>query len=195
MGMAFVLGNGSSRQEVELQKLAELAPVYGCNALYREFTPTVLVATDKPIAERIQHSGYAHNNRFYTRKPLQGMGAQQVPQKYHGYSSGPIAVSMAAFDGHTVIYMLGFDMGGTDQGKFNNCYADTEFYKKSSDVPTYTGNWLRQIEQICLDFPKTQFIRVHGKFTAEIREFQGLRNMGHMTMSDFLHRLLVSKNL
>lgn len=195
MGMAFVLGNGTSRKEVELQKLADLAPVYGCNALYREFIPAALIATDKPIAERIQHSGYSKNNRFHTRKPIEGLGARDVPKKYYGFSSGPLAVSIAALDGHTVIYMLGFDMGPSTLGKFNNVYADTEFYKKSADVPTYTGNWERQIATICQDFSKTQFVRVKGATTANIADLNGIKNLGHMPMSDFLNRLNNGKDL
>ena len=195
MSLAFVLGNGTSRKEVDLQKLADLAPVYGCNALYREFEPTALVATDKPIAERIQHSGYAQTHRFHTRKPIEGLGARDVPKPYHGFSSGPLAVSIAALDGHHVIYLLGFDMGPSTLGKFNNVYADTEFYKKSADVPTYTGNWIRQIETICRDFSKTQFVRVKGATTAEIKDLLGIKNLGHMPMPDFLNRLNNGKDL
>ena len=57
MTREFVLGNGVSRQGVNLHQLRHLGKIYGCNALYKEFTPDVLVATDKPIAEQIQNSG------------------------------------------------------------------------------------------------------------------------------------------
>jgi len=87
MSRAFVLGNGVSRQDVDLNNLKHFGPIYGCNALYRDFTPTALISTDKPISERIQDSGYAKNNRFYTRRPVPGSGALPVPQKYFGYSS------------------------------------------------------------------------------------------------------------
>ena len=59
MSRAFVLGNGSSRLLVNLETLKELGSTYGCNALYREFVPTVLISTDQPISQRIQDSGYA----------------------------------------------------------------------------------------------------------------------------------------
>jgi len=93
MSRAFVLGNGVSRQQVDLENLKHFGPIYGCNALYRDFKPTVLVSTDRPISERIQDSGYALEHKFYTRKPTPGSGALPVPQKYYGYSSGPIAAS------------------------------------------------------------------------------------------------------
>ena len=57
MSAAFILGNGQSRLAVNLNKLMEVGTVFGCNGLYRDFTPHCLVATDRPIAEEIQNSG------------------------------------------------------------------------------------------------------------------------------------------
>ena len=53
MAIAFVIGNGISRRGIDLLQLQQLGHTYGCNALYREFLPNVLVATDKPIADAI----------------------------------------------------------------------------------------------------------------------------------------------
>ena len=50
MSRAFVLGNGVSRQQVDLENLKHFGPIYGCNALYRDFTPTALVAQIVPSA-------------------------------------------------------------------------------------------------------------------------------------------------
>lgn len=195
MTRAFVCGNGVSRLEVNLHVLKELGPIYGCNALYREFTPTVLVSTDKPISSRIQEEGYANNNRMYTRKPTPGMGAFRIPQDWYGFSSGPVAVALAAQDKHLAVYMLGFDMGPINGDRFNNIYADTEFYKTSSARPTFTGNWVRQIQHIAKTFPNTNFFRVVGPTTSEITEFKTVPNMVHMPMVDFLDRINNTKDL
>jgi hypothetical protein len=194
MSRAFVLGNGISRQQVDLNNLRHLGKIYGCNALYRDFVPDVLVSTDKPISTRIQDSGYAHNNRFYTRRPEPGSGGNPVPQKYYGYSSGPIAASIAAIDGAVIIYLVGFDMGPVNN-HFNNVYADTEFYKKSSAPPTFTGNWARQLTQIMRDFSNTAFVRVMGNTTAPIEDFASSRNFRTMSMEDFQNRINNTKDL
>ena len=157
--------------------------------MYREFTPDVLVATDRPIAAAIQQSGYALKHTFYTRRPLDGLGAHKISGPYYGYSSGPNAVALAADQGHAQIYMLGFDMGPADNNKFNNIYADTEFYKSSNSQPTYTGNWVKQLIQIVKDFPQTQFFRVHGPTTAKIEEFKNIANLQVMPMTEFLSLL------
>jgi hypothetical protein len=88
MTTAFVLGNGISRRDISPAVLALHGRVYGCNALYREHVPDVLVATDRPIAEHIQQSGYSQQHRFHTRKPLPGLGAREIPRPYYGFSSG-----------------------------------------------------------------------------------------------------------
>jgi hypothetical protein len=195
MTVSFALGNGHSRLAVNLYDMQKRGAVYGCNALYRDFQPDVLVSTDRAISERIQQDGYATQNRMYTRKPIPGMGALRVPQEYYGFSSGPIAVSLAALDGAVTIYLIGFDLGPLPQERFNNVYADTEFYKKSSARPTYTGNWVRQLKTICNHFPKRQFVRVMGDTTAEIREFVDIKNLCSMPMTEFLDRINNDKDL
>ena len=195
MTVAFVLGNGRSRLAVNLHELRGVAPIYGCNALYREFTPDVLISTDKPISSRIQDEGYAINNRMYTRKPTPGRGALRVPQAYYGFSSGPIAVGIAALDGYKRIYLLGFDLGPLENERFNNVYADTEFYKKSSARPTFTGNWVRQILQITRDFRDREFIRVMGSSTADIPDFRSTGNLIPLDIAEFLARINTPKDL
>lgn len=195
MPAAFVLGNGRSRLAINLHELGSRGPIYGCNALYREFAPTVLVSTDRPISERIQQEGYALKNRMYTRRPLPGRGAQPVPQDYYGFSSGPIAAAVAALDGNCVIYLAGFDLGPLPNNGFNNVYADTEFYKKSSARPTFAGNWVRQLGQIMRTFRQTRFVRILGDSTATVSEFQSYANHSDMPMMEFLDRINNLKDL
>lgn len=194
MSIAFVLGNGISRRGLSLDDLKQHGPIYGCNALHRDFTPDVLVATDTPIATSIEESGYPLKNKFYTRRPTVGKGAYKVPKEYFGFSSGPIAVGLAAIDRHRQVYLIGFDMGPTENKTFNNLYADSEFYKTSNSTPTYTGNWLKQIQQICRDFPETKFIRVTGSTTARIIELDGIKNLVHLPMSQFVEQLNTKRN-
>ena len=192
---AFVLGNGVSRRPIDVKYLQTLGPVYGCNALYRTDTPTVLVSTDAPISQQIQESGYSAKHRFYTRKPIPGLGAKQIEKKYYGFSSGPIAMAIAVLDFNSPIYLLGFDMGPAESGKFNNLYANTEFYKKSDAYPTFTGNWARQMASIIAEYNQVQFYRVQGATTAPIKEFNNLPNLIHLPFNDFVNRINNPKDL
>lgn len=194
MTTAFVLGNGVSRQGIDPAILKQQGTVYGCNALYRTFTPDCLVATDRPIAMQIQESGYAQQNRFHTRKPVEGLGARIIPPDYYGFSSGPVATALAAMDGHTLIYMLGFDLGPNDKNSYNNLYADTEFYKPTGSQATFSGNWIKQIRNIASQFKSTQFVRIVGETTAHVKEFETVLNLQHLPICSFLERINTQRN-
>lgn len=195
MTQAFVLGNGISRQNIVLSQLQSHGKIYGCNALYKEFAPDVLVATDTPIAMQIQQSGYAKTHCFYTRKPIENLGGLLLPKKYFGYSSGPNAVALAAQDNNYTIYLLGFDMGPTENNTFNNVYAGTEFYKPHNSAPTHAKNWIKQLKTIATDYPLTKFIRVHGPTTAEIPEFSTVPNLLKEQLGTFVDRINNRKDL
>jgi len=173
---------------LDLSKLREHGAIYGCNALYRDFTPDCLVATDAPIGNEIQKSGYALKNRFYTRRVIAGSGAMALSKEYKGMSSGPNALALASLDPHDLIYLLGFDFGGTDN-QFNNVYADTQFYKKITDPPTFAGNWMKQVRTICEQFSDKQYIRVIGMNSTEVTTLSEIKNLRTMTIEQFKQSL------
>lgn len=184
---AFVLGNGKSRLNVKLASLLNLGTVYGCNAQYREFTPHVLVAVDVKMINEIIASGYHNDNQVWTN-PNKGISNKHninffSPHK--GWSSGPTALWHAASQGHPEIYFFGFDFQGVD-GKFNNVYADTFNYKKSTDSATYFGNWLNQTERVIKEFTNIKFYRViePNNFKPD-RLGPKLPNLSHITYNDF----------
>ena len=188
MSAAFILGNGKSRLVLDLNRLMEIGTVYGCNGLYRDFTPHCLVATDRPIAEEIQNSGYAHKHRFHTRKPIESLGGKFLVKEYKGFSSGPNAAALALVDGHSDIYLIGMDLGTTN-GMFNNIYAGTQFYKKELDPPTFPGNWINQVVTLTKDFESRQFWRVEGPESAFVPQFSKIPNMRILSMYKFLEKV------
>ena len=60
MAVAFIIGNGPSRQQVKLNKLE--GTTFGCNALYRDFTPDYLVSGDAGVIKEICATGYPKNH-------------------------------------------------------------------------------------------------------------------------------------
>jgi len=67
MDNVFCIGNGTSRKDFNLEKLRPHGKIYGCNALYRTFTPDVLTAVDHGIMHEIYHSGYCNKNETWFR--------------------------------------------------------------------------------------------------------------------------------
>jgi len=183
--IAFIIGNGRSRLDIDLESLRGRGMIYGCNALYRDFTPDVLIATDSGIAKEIQESGYAKTNRFYTRRPIEGSGAKPIQHNY-GWSSGPVAISYACHAKHNYIYIIGFDLAGLGNNqKFNNVYADTSNYKTTADKATFYGNWVRQMHELMVEFKTTRFVRVIGEDGYSPPEFKPFRNYQQMYISEF----------
>ena len=182
MSIAFVLGNGRSRLGLNLESLHNSGKTFGCNALYRDFFPDVLVATDPGITKEIESSGYPEKNTFYTRKP--GHTNSKLITKNSGYSSGPIAVTYAAKEEFLRIYMIGFDLVGINN-KHNNVYSGTSNYLGINSKATYHGNWVNQISDIAKEYPVSKFIRVGDANQYRPIEWN-LPNIEFQTIDEFL---------
>ena len=63
----FVLGNGESRKDIDVELLKTNGKVYGCNAIYREHAIDGLIAVDPMLEHEIYRSGYCDNNKVYFR--------------------------------------------------------------------------------------------------------------------------------
>jgi hypothetical protein len=184
---AFIIGNGTSRSRLNPESLLNSGVVYGCNAQYREYNPHYLIAVDVKMVNEIIAAGYHKTNQVWTNpnKGIQTKAGINFFSPHKGWSSGPTALWFAASQGHKTIYIFGFDYQGLN-GKFNNIYADTFNYKKSSDAATYFGNWLSQTEKVIKEFRHTKFFRVAepGSFIPD-KLGTNLSNLSHITFDEF----------
>ena len=64
----FALGNGESRDGIDLNQFKQWGKIYGCNALYRDYQPDGLISTDWPMMHEIYSSGYCSENKCYFRQ-------------------------------------------------------------------------------------------------------------------------------
>lgn len=186
-----MLGNGTSRKDIDLTNLKSYGKVYGCNALYREYDPDYLVAVDaKMIFEitqnkyQLSHQVWTNPNKLYAK--LTGLNYFQPSL---GWSSGPTALHLASSHNHSIIYILGFDYEGIDTNGtrlLNNVYADTPNYKKSKDNATYYGNWLRQTCTVISKNSKKRYIRVVSEECNFLpKDLKNLKNLEHTTVEEF----------
>lgn len=160
---AFVIGNGTSRRNIDLDHLKQYGAIYGCNALYREFESDYLVAVDVKMIVEINRSGYQHTHEVWTNpnKAYEKFENLNFFKPSKGWSSGPTALWLASQHGYEQIIILGFDYQGLDNGKrVNNLYADTVNYKKSTEGATFYGNWLRQTDQVIKEHPHINYKRI-----------------------------------
>jgi len=184
---AFVIGNGTSRQGLDLESLRSSGKIYGCNALYRDFSPDYLFATDPGIAQEIEQNYYPETNEFYTRKPRHPK-SKKIELNY-GFSSGPVAATYAAEHGHEDVYLIGFDLNGLPNKKHNNIYSGTENYKSKADNETFYGNWITQIQHIARTFQKTNFYRIGDSNLLQPDEWKKLSNINFLTIDEFVNEV------
>ena len=67
MTKVFVLGNGESRKNIDLNVLKTKGKVYGCNAIYRDSVVDSLVVVDGGMIHEVYDSGYCSANKTYFR--------------------------------------------------------------------------------------------------------------------------------
>jgi hypothetical protein len=187
MTIAFVLGNGTSRKQINPTDLTSIGTVYACNAAYRDFTPDYLVAVDPKMVAELDKNQVQHRISVWTNynKLFKKFENFNYFEKSKGWSSGPTALDMAATHGHSEIYILGFDYKGLN-GKFNNVYADTFNYKKSSEKEIYYGNWLSQTENVIKNYFNTKFVMVVGKDCIDLSKFFKFENFSTTSYTEFI---------
>ena len=186
--MAFVLGNGTSRAAVNPEDLPQYGKVYGCNALYRTFRPDYLIAVDVKMILEINKSKYQYENEVWTNpnKSYSGLKNLNFFNPNKGWSSGPTALWLASQHYYERIFILGFDFKGIDNGnRFNNIYADTMNYKKSSEGATFFGNWMRQTTSVIRDNPNIHYTRVIASDNYCPEELNKFSNYSTMFIEDF----------
>ena len=126
-GRAFLIGNGTSRKDFDLEQLRNKGLICGCNAIYRDFIPDILFAIDSKMINEFRR------NDLYKLEDLKIIGRSEYRGKNFN-SSGVFGLGYIL----NVIkpkqcYMLGMDF------YVGNLYFKTENYR---DKHKY--NWERE---------------------------------------------------
>ena len=165
MKPALVIGNGTSRLNFNLRQLERDYVTYGCNALYRDYIPNVLVSMDIHMVTEILNSRVHHKCKFYTQHLndidlLAGNGEpiNFVKTYIATPDSGTAAVELASKN-HNTVYIIGFDY---HNGQHNNVYAGTANYnaKQYSTPIVQDEKWRSRLANIAKEYSHINYIRV-----------------------------------
>jgi hypothetical protein len=107
---AFIIGNGKSRAGLDLNVLRPYGTIFGCNALYRHFTPDYLVAIDDGMIHEIENSEFPKDRfivpDFYECfEPVALHPSGKVPRS----NAGMNAMLEAIRRDHDQLILIGFD--------------------------------------------------------------------------------------
>ena len=200
--MIFCIGNGKSRSNVDLDKLKKLGKVYGCNALYRDFTPDKLITNDSWMLKELFEAEYTKDNPTYI---VERKIEHYFPRDHKVYyfedimdvifpiQSGLCAIRLAYhFHPQEQIYMIGFDIFGNR----DNIYDGTLNYNGGANFITPGYPDAEEAWKVQEDTRRGQFFLLKEQLCPGIRltrvsdDNRGIENIDNITYEQFEREIL-----
>lgn len=171
--VCFIIANGESRKNFDLNKMKGKGYIIGMNVLpiVEDFWPDALISVDIATVKYICERNVPDRLEMWSY-PRGGVKDPRVNRlnKDWGWSSGPTATRIALeYKRFRTLYIIGMDFFGlTADGKIdenkgrrlNNMYKGGDRYRKANSDRTYFGNWLNQMIQNTSNHPHAKFYHV-----------------------------------
>lgn len=192
----FVIGNGESRRGFDLSSLEKHGLVYGCNALYREYSPKLLFVHDSHMKEEVK-TFYKKEFAFVDGGLAKIYDKNNNLKKVVGLNHQVLMTGIAAayflcsINKATEVFLLGFDP--FKKGNFRSClYDGTQNYPKKiekSVIPSIDRS-NSDIRVLATEFRNVTFYRVGDKQDLLPHSWTSLKNFKFITYPEFKKVLL-----
>ena len=195
-GNAYIIGNGPSRKNFDLNKLKSTGQTYGCNALYRDFIPDYIFSVDtkmtiemcdnKVFDKCIHYAPSLEVNRKYSKNKL-----HLIPRNSYSIS-GNQAIATACVHGHKNLYLIGFDFREYGKNTLNNIYENTKNYGDRNGDDIFEG-WLKWFRDYLKKRPYVTFTIVHDnppEFLHRLETGYSIGNSSIINYKEFNARVL-----
>lgn len=187
--IAFIVGNGVSRKEIDLNSLVGKGVIFGCNALYRDFDQwDFLVAIDDGMIAELLQKDFSPKTLIVPPISERFESAEYNPGYRRRSNAGMNAMLEAIRRDYKFLYCLGFDFLLEGEVSVDNLYKDTPNY----GIETRTrieDNYhrIRYLEWFAEQYPLTTFIFVipEGAKTKIVKS----ENILGMTIPTFKEKL------
>ena len=187
--IAFIVGNGVSRKEIDLNSLVGKGAIFGCNALYRDFDKwDFLVAIDDGMIAELLQKDFSPKTLIVPPVSERFESAEYNPGYRRRSNAGMNAMLEAIRRDYKFLYCLGFDFLLEGEVSVDNLYKDTPNY----GIETRTrieDNYhrIRYLEWFAEQYPLTTFIFVipEGAKTKIVKS----ENILGMTIPTFKEKL------
>lgn len=185
MSKAFIIGNGPSRKDFDLNLLKDKGTTFGCNAVYRDFKTDYLVAIDPDLITEIHGSDYPPHRFIVPQEWEQYEPAEFNPVKTRS-NAGMNAMSEAIKKGHSTLYCLGFDFLVVDPAiSLGNIYDGTPGYGKEVRATERDNEGrTRYLQWFVRKHRSVSFIFLFPRGELELRDVVA-SNIGVMYYDDF----------
>lgn len=157
-----VIGNGESRAGVDLTKIPPF-PTFGCNALYRDYSPDVLFSRDSDMLREIKDN-YDGVVADYSKPFMSWDGwLIEIPKEVVFAGSVALWCMLKTLELDTV-YLLGFDPYPINGDEKNNIYKGTPNYGGTEEraFPRLV-QCVKDLRFIFDKVPNVTFVRVGEK--------------------------------
>lgn len=162
MNVAFCIGNGVSRSKLNLDKLKDFGPTYGCNQLIETYSLDNTIVVDKHMLIDLLSKGFNKKTNLYTRKRYKNIVSSdnlfylddpiadprnKWDNEIH-WGSGTHALNLAAKNHAQIVVMLGYDL------------YDVNLYSNAAIDPAC---WIYQIQKCFELYPHVQFVQIQSQ--------------------------------
>mgnify|MGYP006418129169 FL=1 len=187
---AIIIGNGPSRNDIDLHKLVGKAPLYGCNALYRDFDKwDYLVAIDNGMINELHKEQVDNGNLIIPAEEERWESAEYNPNRRRN-NAGMIAMDYAIKHKHNLLYLLGFDFILAGEDSVDNVYKDSKNYGPETHAREEDNYFrLKYFEWYASKNLGTSVIFVVPDEKIETCKSVRAGNVRAMKTSDFLNKL------
>jgi len=199
---AVVFGNGKSRLYLGANLFPALTThkekfginglqTYGCNAIYQDYTPDYLIVRSEEIANQLVKTRYCDHHMVYATQRI----VLTYPDKFYlipqspGWDAGALAAYLSCFDGHSKVYLLGFDADSNSSQAGFNVYTGDAGYPAAGSPSTeaFTVKTMLTVMNLYSD---VEFVRVmpdDGWYTPDAWRYQ--KNMRYLSFDKFRYEV------
>ena len=187
---AIIIGNGPSRKIINLDNLVGKAPLYGCNALYRDFNEyDFIVAIDDGIIEELK-TNLDNQSRIIIPPEDERWESAEYSNQRRRNNVGMVAMDSAIKNGNNLIYLLGFDFILDGEDSVDNVYKDTDNYGPETHALEEDNYYrMKYFEWYVREHIGVSFIFVVPDHKIEHCKSVRAGNVRAMTTSEFLKKL------
>lgn len=190
--IAFIIGNGPSRNPIDLNSLGGSGKTFGCNALYRDFSGLdYLVAIDDGMIDEIESGvriGICKSEVIIPPEDEKYESAEYNPFQRRRSNAGMNAMLEAVRRDHNILYCLGFDFILEGSASVANVYKDTANYGPETHAHESDNYYrIKYFEWFARQHDQTKFVMVipDGSATKKV----DADNVSGMAVSTFLQNL------